>query len=1041
MKKLVLTGCLLWLIFLSFIIFGGQKAHAMEGDGTEAEPYIIMTPEDLSDIRVDMDAHYKLGADIDLAGYDYDGPGPDTGGWMPIGDSPLNTFNGTLDGNGFAILNLKIDRPTASFVGLFGWVGSDGKLINIRLLDADVRGKDHAGILAGTMNGTIENSHATGRVSASDSNAGGLVGSGGFQSMVRNSFTVADVSGWNRVGGLMGSTQGVVENAFAAGFVRGDNQVGGLIGFNISSPGNDDQGIIRNSYSASSVSGSTSVGGLIGHNNGGSDYDLYIKNSFWEMEISGQTSSQGGIGITTEQMKDADTFAAWDAAVWGFRDGKTFPYLRSFPIGIGVDPIEPTSYSLHPGQDALSVTGNIYHHSPGEPITVKYVVRDDTDVVWTETELLISDGDGDLPFMHRFFLLGFDDGDYTLTITAMDTKHDVAGITLGFTVDSYAPPPPSVAFGTNGSEIWAQTASTTVTVNDSGGGVNASSLKYAWSADPVPPAPGPAWTSFASGDTLSQSGVDGDWYLHIRAADHVDNLAIVSSKRFRLDNTPPEVHFAPNGNSAPSEKAESIVTVTDAASGVDAASLQYVWTQSADVPADGWTNFASGDTLSKSGVDGDWYLHIRAQDAAGNITDAVSNVFVLKKKDPVVVYNPVMAPARPLIDMNGVMLDPSAVDLSKPSVTLEVTPKDNTAYVSIPAGVLTDFAAKNNTFIIEIKAPYGIFRVPVELASLIPGLADLLAANHLKAEDISFRITLTDRTGDERIQDALASRWPNGIVMGSAVDFHVEVIETGTGEIIQTADRFVKALTRVIPMPASITDMPELWGAFRYNETTKRFEFVPAQAVEIDDVWVVTIRSYSNSVYVTLQNAIAFEDVERHWGRADIGLAAAKGLVEGVGNGKFAPDTPVTRAEFAAMLVRALGRWAPAGMEAPYEDVKRDAWYFDAIATAKELGLLDFANGAGFNPDQPLIREEMASMLAAAVALEQPTATAEEVDLNEYGDIGDVNTAYLDDIRLVVRLNIMIGTSGDTFSPKGETTRAQAAVVLIRTLRALGMMD
>ena len=766
-RKPAVVLCLFWMVSSAFLIFDEQKAHAMEGSGTEAEPYIIMTPKDLSDIRNDMDAYYKLGADIDLAGYDYDGSGPDNGGWMPIGNGQLNAFNGTLDGNGFAILNLTIHRPGNSFVGLFGWVGPNGKLLNIRLLDADVSGNDNVGILAGTLVGTIENSYATGRVSANASNAGGLVGSGGVQSRVpskvRNSFAVADVSGWNRVGGLMGSTQGLVENAFAAGFVRGNEEVGGLIGYNISDPESDDQGIIRNSYSASIVTGSGSVGGLNGRKAGGD-----VINSFWNTDTSGLTSSADGFGITTEQMRDADTFTAWDAAVWGFRDGKTFPYLRSFPMAIGVDPLDPTSYSLHPGQDALSVTGNVYHHLPGEPIAVKYAIRDDTDAILAETDFLTSDGDGDLPFKHKFSLAGFDNGDYTLSITATDTRHAVAGITLGFTVDQAAPAPPSVVFGTNGSEVWAQTASTTVTVIDTGGGVDASSLQYAWAADPVPPAPGPAWTSFASGEALPKSGVDGDWYLHIRAKDSNGSLANVVSNRFRLDNTPPEVHFAPNGNAAPSKTAESTITVTDAASGIDAASLQYVWTQSAVTPADGWTGFANGDTLELKSGDGNWYLHVRAQDAVGNLIEAASGAFVLDNTAPVIALNgsnpmtveanspftdpgatahdsqdgdlssaivvtgsvdtavpgtytlhynvsdaagnaaeevtrtvrvvrqyassPVSVPDRPFIDLNGDKFDPSAIDTAKPSVTLEVAPKDNTAYVSIPASVLSGIA-------------------------------------------------------------------------------------------------------------------------------------------------------------------------------------------------------------------------------------------------------------------------------------------------------------------------------------------------------------
>jgi len=105
------------------------------------------------------------------------------------------------------------------------------------------------------------------------------------------------------------------------------------------------------------------------------------------------------------------------------------------------------------------------------------------------------------------------------------------------------------------------------------------------------------------------------------------------------DDAPPNVLFDPNGQAAPAQTAESTVTVTDAESGVDAASLWYAWTQSTAVPASGWTSCANGATLKQTSGDGNWYLHIRAQDQVGNVTDAVSNAFVLDNTVPVLALN------------------------------------------------------------------------------------------------------------------------------------------------------------------------------------------------------------------------------------------------------------------------------------------------------------------------------------------------------------------------------------------------------------------
>ncbi len=398
-------------------------------------------------------------------------------------------------------------------------------------------------------------------------------------------------------------------------------------------------------------------------------------------------------------------------------------------------------------------------------------------------------------------------------------------------------------------------------------------------------------------------------------------------------------------------------------------------------------------------------------------------------------------PPAPSIDKGGVDIDPASIDLTKPSVTLETTPKDGAAYVSIPAGILTSFEGKNADFFIEIKSPYGSYQVPVNLASLIPGLQDLLATNDLKAEDISFKITLTDKSGDKDIRAAFEEGLPYGSAMGTIVDFSIQIVNAKNDEVIGTADQFSKALTRVIPMPKNVTDMPEQWGAFRYDEATKKFGFVPAKIVHIDHVWYVMVSSYTNSVYLVARNPVTFSDVRKHWSESRVGLAAAKGLVVGVGGGKYEPDRTITRAEFAAMLVRVLGYGRQTNGSLSYDDVKPNAWYYDAVTEAKALGLLHFASGNSFRPNQPLTREEMASMLAAAVTLEKLPMPQRQLDLDGYTDIKSVNAAYLEDVRMMVQLNIMRGTGMNRFSPKGEATRAQAAVVFIGTLQALGWID
>ena len=160
-------------------------------------------------------------------------------GWEPVGTSdesglPDNGFFAMFDGNGHTIANLFINRPETDYVGLFGFARF-GPVTNVGLTDVDITGNDRVGGLVGrfsnygvTPAGGVRTSHVTGRVSGRDS-VGGLVGSSNFP--IRHCYAAARVSGNRSVGGLIGSIGlSGVHSSFATGAVSGTSSVGGLVG-------------------------------------------------------------------------------------------------------------------------------------------------------------------------------------------------------------------------------------------------------------------------------------------------------------------------------------------------------------------------------------------------------------------------------------------------------------------------------------------------------------------------------------------------------------------------------------------------------------------------------------------------------------------------------------------------------------------------------------------------------------------------------------------------------------------------------------------
>ena len=225
------------------------------GCGTETDPFIITTAEQLLLINKNVYNCFKLGADIDLAAYGANYNGGE--GWTPI-----NCCRG-FDGNNKIISNLYINTFKDN-IGFFG--KPTGTVKNLGLVKVNIFGKKNVGGVVGNIenygtNSTIINCYVTGSI-AGESNVGGIVGFLNQRSRIEKCFTNATVSGTDNCGGLVGSImsdyeKAFVSNCYATGEVRGDNNIGGVAGSVIRSQ-------ISNCYATGAVIGNNKTGGIVG---------------------------------------------------------------------------------------------------------------------------------------------------------------------------------------------------------------------------------------------------------------------------------------------------------------------------------------------------------------------------------------------------------------------------------------------------------------------------------------------------------------------------------------------------------------------------------------------------------------------------------------------------------------------------------------------------------------------------------------------------------------------------------------------------------
>lgn len=188
------------------------------------------------------------------------------------------------------------------------------------------------------------------------------------------------------------------------------------------------------------------------------------------------------------------------------------------------------------------------------------------------------------------------------------------------------------------------------------------------------------------------------------------------------------------------------------------------------------------------------------------------------------------------------------------------------------------------------------------------------------------------------------------------------------------------------------------------------------------------------SKYVARENKVSFSDMAGYaWAKDYVEAMAAKGVIQGIGEGKFNPAGNVTRAEFAAMLVRAF-KLMDETAELSFKDVDADAWYRNAVASACKAGVVKGRSAEEFAPNDSITRQEMATMLANTLREVLGKAPLGNTDkfLAKFKDRALVASYAIGPAALVSRYSIMQGTPEGNFNPTGTATRAEAAAVVYR---------
>ena len=174
-----------------------------------------------------------------------------------------------------------------------------------------------------------------------------------------------------------------------------------------------------------------------------------------------------------------------------------------------------------------------------------------------------------------------------------------------------------------------------------------------------------------------------------------------------------------------------------------------------------------------------------------------------------------------------------------------------------------------------------------------------------------------------------------------------------------------------------------------------------------------------------------FSDVaEDRWSAGSVAYAVEKGYMKGVGGGKFDPEGSLTRAMVATVLWRREGEPAPAAPSG-FSDVPSGEWYADAVAWAKEAGVVKGITDRTFEPDGLITREQLATMLFR-FSSSAPVSVPERADLTPFADDEKVSDWAGEPLEWAVEAGLIKGTDGNRLAPDGNATREQFAAIIER---------
>lgn len=370
------------------------------------------------------------------------------------------------------------------------------------------------------------------------------------------------------------------------------------------------------------------------------------------------------------------------------------------------------------------------------------------------------------------------------------------------------------------------------------------------------------------------------------------------------------------------------------------------------------------------------------------------------------------------------------------TITFELPGAEAIRNVGIPAAWLVDAADENRNAVIEIRTENGSYTLPLDFPTLTAQLKQLGG----KLENAIVFVAMETITGAAKDRIAKQAEAAGMTLIGDVMDFTLRIKTDGSSQAFTDFGRTY--VSRSI-LASGTAIHPAQATAVRINLQTGAFTFVPS-TFKLGGA-ETRIFHPGNGLYAIVQSKQSFVDLQGHWAKADVELLASKHIVNGRTLTEFAPEGKVTRAEFASLIVRALGLDTDsASIGQAFADVAETDWFAGAVSVAVKAQIVNGFGDETFRPNDTITREQMAVMLSRALAfVDKPIAVTGDLLplVAGFRDKATISPWAQVAVAQMVKSGVITGISSQRFAPQDLATRAQAAVMIKRVLQTAGFIN